>query len=266
MNGIDFIFDGELLSDYGMMICNFNGSEHTWSGGDITFTTVKPPNSDKQNFYAASYDTPLSCTFSICKNTCHAKTKEDMLFNMEDYGNLMRWLVREDGYHWMQFDTPEYEDVYFNVYFDVKPYMIHGNVIGFDITMTTDSPYGYSKLYSKTFDVTTDKYTFLNYSDEIGTIYPKCTIIPKSTGILDFKSGIAGDETETTITTVRANDTIILDGEQDLCIGNFDIRNFNHNFPILKNSYSDRNTYFQKISGVDFKIQMEWRYIRMVTV
>lgn len=267
MNGTDFIFDGEKLSDHNMMICSFSSSEQTWTGGEITFTTIKPPNSDKQDFYLSSYDTPLSCEFSICKITCGIESQEDMKITMEDYGNLMRWLVRKDGYHWMQFDVPEFEDVYFNAYFNLKPYVVGGVTVGFDVTMTTDSPYGYSKLYKKSFDITTDKYTFINYSDAIGTIYPKCTIKPKKSGLLNFKSGISGDEVETEITSVIANDSIILDGKNDLFVGNFDASGFNFNFPIMKNSYTDRNTYFYKTSNsVDFTMDLEWRYIRMVTV
>ena len=39
------------------------------------------------------------------------------------------------------------------------------------------------------------------------------------------------------------------------------------NFAIMKNSYTDRHTYFYKTSNsVDFTMDLEWRYIRMVTV
>ena len=85
--------------------------------------------------------------------------------------------------------------------------------------------------------------------------------------MLNFKSGISGDEVETEITSVIANDSIILDGKNDLFVGNFDASGFNFNFPIMKNSYTDRNTYFYKTSNsVDFTMDLEWRYIRMVTV
>ena len=259
----DFLFDGELLSDHGFMICSFSNSDRQWSGGDITFTTGKAPNTDKQNFYTSVYDTPLSCTFSICKRVCNHEHYE---LTSEEQSNIVRWLCREDGYHWMQFDIPEYEDVYFNVYFTATPYLFNNKVIGFDLTMTTDSPYGYSKLMTKQFTLTNEapKIIFQNYSDKIGNISPKCTIIPKNNGSLIIKSGINGSYNITEIENV-IKATIVLDKDNDFFSG-FDYNNFNFKFPIISNSYRDRNTYFEKISGVDFDMKVEYRLIRKVIV
>ena len=67
----NFIFDNESLSDYGMIVCTFgDNNETSWSGGDITFNIQKAPSSDVQTFYTSSAETPLSCTFDICKNPC----------------------------------------------------------------------------------------------------------------------------------------------------------------------------------------------------
>ena len=145
----DFLFDGELLSDYGMIICTFDNGDNSWSGGDITFNTQNTPSSDIQTFYTYSFDTPLSCQFSICKNPCLMNGSDDNYLTQEEYSRVARWLKRKDGYHWLQFNQEGYEDIYFNVKFDVQPHIIAGRTAGFDLTMTCDSPYGYSKEHKK---------------------------------------------------------------------------------------------------------------------
>lgn len=261
----DFIFDNEFLSDHGFMICSFSGAEKQWSGGEITFTTGRTPNTDSQKFYTSGYDTPLSCNFSICKKICGSSGYE---LNREEQSDIMRWLCREDGYHWLQFDTEEYEDVYFHVYFTAQPHFIGSRMVGFDLTMTTDSPYGYSKPMKKQFTLTAanPKIVFKNYSDKIGNIKPKCTIIPKSTGNLILKSGICDCNTTTRVNHVTTGTTLILDENNDYFSG-FDAKQFNFKFPVISNSYTDRDTYFEKADdSIDLEMTIEYRFVRKVVV
>ena len=266
----DFIFDNELLSDHGMIICSFdNNGDNSWSGGNITFTTQKAPFSDVQTFYTSSFESPLSCQFSVCKNPCLINDYNTDYFTQEEYADITRWLKRKDGYHWLQFNQEGYEDVYYNVKFDVQPREIKGHTVGLDLTVTCDSPYGYSREFDQKFTLSSSASSFkiVNNSDLAGIIYPLITITPKSSGNLILNSGIEGDMVQTQVKNVTSNSKIILDGKNDYYEGISDPNKFNYKFPVLDNAYNDRNTYFKLVNGsVDCDIILKYRYIRMVTV
>lgn len=266
----DFIFDNELLSDHGMIICSFDSNgDNSWSGGNITFTTQKAPFSDVQTFYTSSFESPLSSQFSVCKNPCLINDYNTDYLTQEEYTDITRWLKRKDGYHWLQFNQEGYEDVYYNVKFDVQPREVKGHTIGLDLTITCDSPYGYSREFDQKFTLSSSASSFriVNNSDLVGIIYPLITITPKSSGNLILNSGIEGDMVQTQVKNVTSNSKIILDGKNDYYEGISDPNKFNYKFPVLDNAYNDRNTYFKLVNGsVDCDIILKYRYIRMVTV
>lgn len=261
----DFEFDGELLSDHGFMICQFDGNDNSWSGGEVTFITSKPPYQDRQDYYTYSYDTPITITFSVCKNTCENDDRE-MYITQDDYSDMSRWLCRQDGYHWLRFDQEGWEDVFYNSYINITPYQINGRTLGFNITVTTDSPYAYSQEYKYNFNFDTNNiFTFKNYSDAVGSIYVDATIIPKENGNIEFVSGNDEHHCLTKINNVGIGDEIRLNGNNDILVGITNPNNFNFVFPIVANSYKDRTTYFDN-AGVNCDITIKFRNKRMVMV
>lgn len=113
----DFEFAGEMLSDYGMILCSFDsggGIETFSSGADITFNQIKPIGSNRFNLYSSTYDTALSATFQICKNPCRLKNQEEMRLSFEEVSAIQRWLCRKDGYKRFKLDKEGYEHVYWN--------------------------------------------------------------------------------------------------------------------------------------------------------
>lgn len=260
------------------MICDFETeSSPSWSGGDVTFTTGKTPDADKQTFYTASYEDPLSCTFSICKSPCTYNGQDEAVITREEYSALSRWLKRNDGYHLLQFDRDGYEDIYFYAKIDMQPYYISGCVVGFNLTVTTDSPYGYSKLYKKTFELTNSEssssksFSLENYSDKAGIIYPKVTIIPQANGTLKLNSGIKTDIRTTEIKNCIKNSEIILDHDNDSIYGIKNPNGFNFEFPILANSYTGgnnncTNTFSLSTGSIPCTVTIEYRLVRMVTI
>jgi len=264
----DFIFDNERLSDHGFIICSFDGSELSWSGGDVSFTTIKLPDSDRQVFYKSNQETPLSATFGICKNPCRYPNQEDMYITQEEYSELYRWLQRTDGYHWLQFVQEDFEDIYYNSMINLEPYFISGKTCGFTITITTDSPYGYSKLIHRNFvlnDVNSC-YVFQDYSDKPGSTYIKTIITPLSDGDLTIETGNNKYSQKTTIKNVVSKNPIILDGENSYFSGISSPYHFNFKFPVVVNTYNKRASNFKKINGVDCNIEIEYRYKRRVIV
>ena len=269
VNCTDFLFDNEYLSDYGMMICSFDSSDAVWSGGDVSFTTIKLPGSDKLTYYTHTYEQPLSCTFSICKNPAELHDETELVITQEEYSLLSRFLKRTDGYHWLQFDADGFEDIFFNCQINLQPHKIHEKLVGFDVTVNTDSPYAYSRLERKTFLLTpTEDYTLVNYSDTIGNIYPKVTIKILEDGSLKLNSGLTDNLHKTIINNCKKGDIITLDGEYDYFDGIANPNDFiGFTFPVLANSYYDRNTVFSlEDKSVSCELTIEYRLVRMVTI
>ena len=259
-----FLFDGELSDDYGIIMANLDNEEMTWQTGELSYITSTTPSSDIVHFYTSKWESQLSCNFSIIKNPC--LSSQNMYFTQEEQSAIMRWLVREDGYKWLQFNVEEYEDVYFHAKLSLTPYYIGERIAGFKIQMDTDAPYAFSKLYTKTFTLNgSNSYEFVDYSDKTGYIYPKMTISPTSnTSSLKIYTGISTDRIMTKIDNVKSTDTIILDGENDFVQGVTYLGNFNFKFPVISNTYTDRKNIITANSGAN--ITMEYRLIRMVTV
>lgn len=261
----DFIFDGEALSDYGYILCAFEGDSVSWEGGDVTFTTIKPPNSDKQVFYTSSQENSLTTTCCICKNPCD---HEDIDITQEDYSEIYRWLQRTDGYHWLQFIQEDFDDIYYNSMINPEPYFINGKTVGFYLNITTDSPYAYSKLIRKNFTLNdeTDCCTYQDYSDKPGSTYIRTKITPLDDGDIIIETGNDAYKNTTEIRNVISGNSIILDGESDYFSGIVNPNHFNFEFPIIVNTYKNRNNYFKKVNGVDCNIEIEYRYKRRVMV
>lgn len=262
----DFVFNGERLSDHNLMICSFDGGETNQSGGEVTFVTIKPPYSDKHTYYTYNYESPISMTFSICKNPCKTTDSDDVFFNQDDQSYLKRWLQRTDGYHWLAFDQEGFEDVWFNSKFNLQPHFINGRVAGYDVTVDTDSPYGYSQFHRKKFVLSSgSSYDVIDYSDKTGYLYPKIIITPTSDGMIEIESGCNNYKKTTKILNAVANKCITLDKENNLIDGISNLNNFNFVFPIIANDYDDITSTFTNM-GVDCTLNIEFRYIRRVDI
>lgn len=93
----DFEYDGKRLSEYGMMICSFNGSEDleaVSSGADISFQQLRSGTSDNFNLYSSVYESPYTITFQICKNPC--LSNEHMDIHPEEISAIQKWLCRKN--------------------------------------------------------------------------------------------------------------------------------------------------------------------------
>lgn len=268
MHCTDFIFDDELLSDHGLMICSFNNTESTWSGGNVTFTTIKPPNSNRQTFYTSYFENPITFTFQIGKKPCGISTQEEMYFSQDEISDIMQLLQRTDGYHWLAFYQDGWEDIWFNSQINLQPYYICGRIVGYDVTVNTDSPYGYSHLIKKTFSLSANGGSFIlkNYSDILGCLYPKAEITITSGGTLIIESGCSEYKHRTEINNVNKGDVIILDRDNDFFSGIKDLNGFNFKFPILAKSRKDISTSFINYGTAGCEVKITYRYVRRVSV
>lgn len=169
----DFMFDNKKLSDFGMMLCNFDGSskEDISIGNKITYTTIKTPMSNRTYFINAEYEDTITSTLQICKIACNDDNRS---FSTNEIDSLLSWLVRKDGFHKFKLYQQGYEDIYFNVYFsDVQAVSIGGAVYGLTLTLTADAPYGYGEDVKIDLTMEGDKrYKIINMSSELGVTRP----------------------------------------------------------------------------------------------
>lgn len=146
MYATDFLFDGQRASDFGCMICSFDENAGAVSGGEIEYNTAKSPGSDRSSFYGAQFNSPVTWNFSICKDPDMGISP---YFSQYEEGRILKWLVKTDGYRFIQFDQEGYEDIFYYVYFNVQPHQVLGQTVGFDLTMTSDCAYGFSDVITR---------------------------------------------------------------------------------------------------------------------
>ena len=245
----DFEFDGQKLSDYGMIICNFNGGndiETVSSGADITFNQFKPSGSNVFSIYSCTYEDSFTTTFHICKNPCLFRTNEEMNISPIEISALQRWLNKKK-YGKFKILQKDYSDIYWNATFLCKQINLCGSCIGLELTLITDAPYAYKDDIILDFDVSGDlNFTIYNVSDEIGFLNP--TIIIKLFSEVDLTIHNSIDNFRTVINECKYLEEIQLDckskiitssvGSHNLC------KNFNFIFPKIYNTYENNKNYY----------------------
>lgn len=266
----DFEYDGKRLSEYGMMICSFNGSqdlETVSSGADITFQQLHSGTSENFNLYSSVYETPYTITFQICKNPC--LNDECISINPEEISAIQRWLCRKK-YHKFKIDQDAYRNYYWNSVFNSKQIMHNGEIIGLELTMYADSPYAYYDEILLEFECEPDvPFIVFSESDEEGWIYPYTEIIclgrnendltetkpdteepiySVETYTLEISNSM--DNKTTKISNCKKNESIFIDG-RNLFISSSEpthtslANDFNYYFPRIFNTFKDNKNIFK---------------------
>lgn len=252
MIATDFVYDGERLSDYGMIICSFDGSQDgaVSSGADITFSTAASSGSDIYNLYYTHYEEAYSVTFSICKNPCAADNADKPYLSREDISDLQRWLSRKDAFHKFKIDDPDYANVYWEGSFSCQQYLIGGNVAGLNLTFYTNRPYGRKDELEKVFTLdSAGSFTVYDeLNDETGYLYPSM-VIQLTSGCDEFTISNSRDTKTFSVKNCKAGEELTINGELLTLQTNkpsHDIaRDFNYCFPRIFNSYKNtENIYY----------------------
>lgn len=278
-----FTFDGISCDEYELVICSFdNDNDGTKTlGSKIDFTTFKAPNSNKWVKIDGSYSEQLTLPpFGICKNPC---TNTDGIFTEREIAFIERWLNRKD-YKWLSFNQEGYEDIYFNAKIDLEKYEIDGMCHGFELTITCDSPFGYTGEQTLTINGGTS-IEFIDTSDEIGVVTPDITIYMNSTAsssgsTVTISSTLPeNNSTSLVINNCLPNEVITLNSalyaKSNMCTfvpnglgysGNHKTfyDDFNFQWITIGNTFSDRTNTIS-VTG-DCTVEIKWRGIRKAVV
>ena len=247
----DFEYDGQSLSDYNCIVCDFDGSSGAMfasAGSSITFNKATRNFGRSNILTGIQYDECFTATFDICKDPDNILSDEEMYFTSDEYRDLVRWLNR-GSFNKFRILFEDYDiDVdpfYFNASFNVEKIKIGEKVCGLRLTMETDKPYAYGDEEISTFSVTTANFATSCFvkvvSDDIGDIYPVVHIVCKSAGDLKIINSAMG--TITIIQDCVSGEEITIDGNI-LMVKTTSSKNvwsrFNYVFPQLTNSLNRR--------------------------
>ena len=140
MKAYDFEFNNRRLSEFGMILCQFGGSngvETITDGASISFTTVPTMNGSKHNLTSVSYEDCLEATWQICKHSCSGGIQE---ITPIEHRNLTAWLVRKKFLKLKILDESNI-DLYHEAKIDVSRIEIDGKLYGFELTVKTNRPF-----------------------------------------------------------------------------------------------------------------------------
>lgn len=262
MYATDFLFDNQCASDLGLIICSFDKEFETASGGEIEYNVVKTPNRDRFTFYGSQFNSVIEWKFSICKNPCRNDT---LYFNQYEESMIVKWLLKTDGYKPLQFLEEGYEDIIYNVYFNISPNQIEGKTVGFNLTATSDCAYGFTNIIKKKTAINADAPFRLNIHSDLNTyILPLIKINAVGSFIINNYRNIELKDSilERPIELENITQEIIMDSDTDVITGLNSPNDFNWHFMKL----ADGTNIITTDSTNNIEIEIQYREPRYVKV
>ena len=265
----DFLFDGQKLSDFGMIIGGVDtDGEAVVSGGEIEVVSMRPPDRDNFDYYTGKLDSPIQYNFGILKYSC--EDPNDVYVTPEEESRIARWLLRKSktqGYGWLQFDQDYYRDICYKVICtDMKPIQVIGKTVGFELTFVSNCGYGFTNEKKHRFTLVKNSNKTIVLTNDMDTyVYPKIKITG-ATGSFIFgnitemaKSGSIATE----FFNLSGSTTLTLDCENDIITGiDDDPTKFNWIFPRM---IEGDNEFFTH-STTPMTVEISYREARRILV
>lgn len=260
MYALDFEYDGQYLSDYGFIVCDFNysgGSVNADAGSKLTFDTVSRNGGKDYGLSSTQYDSCITSEFDICKNP---DVYDDLEISNDEYRDLIRWLNRREFLKFQVINTDDTESAtcYYNASFNIDKIKIREKLFGLHLTMETNKPFGYGQAVTYTWDIsdTSENYLLYDISDEIGETYPDMEITINAEG--DFS--IYNDMTDCTmaINDCSVGEVITIHGSAQIIETSLSTHNiandFNYNFFKIGNAINNRTNRITVTKACELKI------------
>lgn len=259
MQAKDFEYDGEYLKNWGMMICstdNDGGMTTVSSDSQLTFNNTSIMNGKVFPLISSVYEDRIEITFQIGKYSC---SKGMFLpISLQESKELKRWLNRPT-YHKFKLIQTGWQDIYMEGSFNVSNIEICGELYFLELTFISNHPFALHEpiKHKCTLQSSSDSYSFLDISDEIGHIYPQLKIKCLQDGNLILRN--SNESRETIFNNCKKNEIITVTPE--FIISSSDITHpiqddFNYSFFRIANQYGKRkNTISSSIP-----IELEFTY------
>lgn len=246
MYATDFIFDGRSLSDFGFLICDFEGSsslETFEAGVPISFKTVSRKKGHLHSLVDLRYDNALEISFDICKDPC-LFGDENLEISDPDFLTLSRWLLRKE-YHDLQFINEKHSiPRHYRGIINISKLIADDIIMGLRLVVTTDKPYAYGDPVRATHSFEAGgAWEFPDNSTLIDSTPLNLVITCKESGDLTLTNDLT--DTQLIIKNCTANEVLTIDGEN--CIitttnNNHEIwDDFNYEFLTIGNTKDNCN-------------------------
>lgn len=238
----NFIYNNIPSQTYGVIICSFDGSENTASGGEIQVNSALAPGRDTYDFYGRQFSDPLSWSFSICKNPSVAK--DDMFFTHAEERHIARWLLGAPGYHTLKFCDGDYEEISYDVCFNMTPHQINGKTAGFDLTATCRHGYGFGQTLFINGRLNRESPIDIQVNNDLSQrCFPHITLICSGSFHITNRDRQGNKICEAQFKNIPENSKITMDSENDLIYGLTSPNDFvNWEFLYLQNGFNQITT------------------------
>jgi len=250
---VDFSYHEEKLSDYGCIVAGINTAfqDSVQIGTTVSFDTIKNSSTYANKIINARYEDVITATFDVCKNPCLYQTDAEIAFTDGEISHFMRWLNQKKYYKFKPiYESGIYSDLYFwGTFPSISAILVNGAVIGFTLTFTSNSPFGYvdDKEYNASIASAGGSFLFFDDSDELGSLYPSLFQIQcLADGKLvirndrDRKSTVIQNCVQNEIIQMDCSNRMIQSSKPHLTLYN----DFNYNFPRLINDLDNRKNLF----------------------
>lgn len=270
MHMVDFEYNGTRLSDFGLKMFSINGIEDIVDiSNKITINHVKAPNATKYLMTSSEYDETFSVNFQVCKVTCDS-IGEDSLSDAE-INYIARWLNRKRYYKFRPiYDDGSFINVYYYGTFNIQLIKFGEAVIGLDLTLNTNAPYGFIDeiKYKCSLPNTSAKFTMSDNSDEIGYLYCDATIKCLGGGDLTIKNELDPDNT-IIIKNCSGNEIITMHGDSKIIQSSLSTHktlpnDFNYNYLRIINTADKNKNVFS--SNIPCEMTFSYSPIRKVGI
>lgn len=240
MKAYDFSYDGKKLSDFGLILCRFdgaNGIETVSDGCEITFNTVPTMGGTQNNLTSTQYEENLEITLQICKHSCTDGIQE---ITESQHRELTKWLNRKKFLKFKILDE-NHIDLYYEAIINISKIEINGKLVGLELEVRTNRPFSLKDpriilIKNTNADGT---YSLNDTSHEEGYIYPRTEITINQDGNLTIHNAI--EDRNTYIANCKKDEVITLDYPIiKSSVSSHDIQNdFNWNFFRVANTYEN---------------------------
>jgi len=214
--GQDMKIGDFVLSEHGFMLGSFNYSGDSEDDLGLNHETeeVYTDYHAVPLFISAQYSKKLEFEITIIKH-CPVG-----YFTEYEIRDVLRHLTGMPYYQWSQLltDNPEENLYYFCRTTSAAFQKISGRVVGIILTMECDSPYAWSREYTYSYDIESDKtLVFYNNSDEFyDDYYPLVKITPNDTIEKLTITNITDNNREIVLLNISANETITMDSAKQM--------------------------------------------------
>lgn len=253
MSFTDFEYNGQRASDFGCMVCEFDGVglETVSIGSNLVLNAVNKSMVNRFDIMSTKYDEPFTKTFKICKHTCNNYNLGTQEFEEELIARIVRWLNKKHYRKFkMLYSDGKCSDIYYKGTFPVIQAITLGErVVGLELTFKANASFGYYEPleFYMEFPDTETEFCIYDTSDEEGFIYPsKVEITVLEDGDLEIYNS---QETKyTIIKNCIAGETITLDGANRIIqsdVAHLTLYNdFNYTFIRIINKCGENEDYY----------------------